>query len=209
MSRFIHLPGALGAVLFIATASPAEGQLSRVAARTSASTSGLVAVRGEISGEDVVRTARRFVGVPYVLGGTTPASFDCSGFVKYVFAQHGIGMPRTARQQAAVGTTPYPGDLQAGDLLFFYGPQGAQHIAIYVGSDTIIHASSSGGAVRLDMLSGARGRKTWFQQRLIAVRRVLPLEGYHLLPAETAQPEPSVGDRLLVEALAIVPVVFE
>ncbi len=215
MSRFLLTLGAIGATLLVANPSPARGQLSRVAARPSASPSGIVAIRGTVSGDDLIRTARRFIGVPYVLGGTTPRSFDCSGFVKYVFAQHGIAMPRTARQQAGVGETPYPGDLQPGDLLFFYGGQGAQHIAMYVGADTIIHASSSGRAVRLDLLSGARGRKSWFRQRLIAVRRVLPLEGYHLLPitgeaveGPEQSPDPE-QTRETVEMLAAVPVVFE
>lgn len=198
--------GALGAALLIS--SPLPAQTARVAART-ASASGLVPVRARISGDDIVRTARRYIGVPYVLGGTTPRSFDCSGLVQYVFAQHGIGMPRTARQQAAVGEAPFPGDLQPGDLLFFYGGQGAQHIAIYVGADTIIHASSSGRRVRMDLLSGPRGRKSWFNQRLIAVRRVLPAEGYHFLPlsgAPAMQPK-SIGD--IVNTLSVVPVVFQ
>jgi len=209
MSPLIRLFGATSAVMILAFPASAHGQMSRVAARTSASPSSLIAVRGTVSGDDLIRTARRFIGVPYVLGGTTPKSFDCSGFVRYVFAQHGIGMPRTARQQAAVGVTPYPGDLQPGDLLFFFGGQGAQHIAIYVGADTIIHASSSGGRVRLDLLSGARGRKSWFRQRLIAVRRVLPIEGYHLLPMPVRPIDEAAPTRELVELLATVPVVFE
>ena len=207
MSPTTRILGALALVL-LAIPAAAHGQMSRVTARTSASPSGLMPVPGMVTGDDLVRTARRYIGVPYVLGGATPKAFDCSGFVKYVFAQHGIGMPRTARQQAGIGVTPFPGDLQPGDLLFFYGGQGAQHIAIYVGADTIIHASSSGRRVRMDLLSGARGRRSWFTQRLIAVRRVLPLEGYHLLPM-TASPLDSATAREVVESLATVPVVFE
>jgi len=98
--------------------------------------------------------------------------------VRYVFAQHGILLPRTAHEQAALGEAPAVGDtLQAGDLLFFYGGEGAQHIAMYVGGDTIIHASSVHHHVRLDMLTRSGSRRTWFNQRLIAVRRLLPLEG--------------------------------
>ena len=206
MARSLWTLGALGAALIFST--PASGQTARVAARAAGSAA-LVPVRARISGDDIVRTARRYLGVPYVLGGTTPRSFDCSGLVQYVFAQHGIGLPRTARQQAGVGEAPFPGDLQPGDLLFFFGGQGAQHIAIYVGADTIIHASSSGRRVRLDLLSGPRGRKSWFNQRLIAVRRVLPAEGYHFLPlsgAPSARPR-SIGE--IVNALSVVPVVFQ
>lgn len=209
MSTRVRFWGAFGTILICSVPTAAEGQAPRLAARTSAGSIALVPVRGTVEGTDLVRTARHFLGVPYVLGGETPKSFDCSGFVKYVFAQHGIAMPRTARQQAGVGVTPYPGDLQPGDLLFFYGGQGAQHIAIYVGADTIIHASSSGREVRLDRLTGGRGRKTWFSNRLIAVRRLLPVEGYHLLPV-TQPTMPAVQlERELVHSLAAVAMVFQ
>ena len=141
-----------------------------------------IEVRAPVRGEDVVRTAKRYLGVRYVLGGTTPRAFDCSGFVRWIFAQHGVRMPRTAKEQAAVGDAPVPGDLQPGDLLFFFGGRGAQHIAVYVGGDTIIHASSSGKRVKLDRFGGTRARPTWFGRRLIAVRRVLPAEGVVELP---------------------------
>jgi len=72
-------------------------------------------------------------------------------------------------------------------LLFFWGGHGAQHIAIYIGGDSIIHASSSAHAVRLDRLSGERARRSWFDQRLIAVRRVLPQEGVWYVPAESPE----------------------
>jgi hypothetical protein len=142
----------------------------------------MVEVRAPVRGEDVVRTAKQYLGVRYVLGGTTPRAFDCSGFVRWIFAQHGVRMPRTAKEQAAVGDAPVPGDLQPGDLLFFFGGRGAQHIAVYVGGDTIIHASSSGKRVKLDRFGGTRARPTWFGRRLIAVRRVLPAEGVIELP---------------------------
>jgi cell wall-associated NlpC family hydrolase len=139
-------------------------------------------------GEDIVRSARQYIGVRYVLGGSSPRAFDCSGFVRWVFAEHGIDLPRTAREQAGLGDAPYPGDLKPGDLLFFYGGNGAQHIAMYVGGDTIIHASSSRGRVTLDRFSGSPMRPTWFGRRLIAVRRIIredvPLE------VATTRPEP-------------------
>ena len=167
-----------------------------------------IEVRAPVHGDDVVRTAKRYLGVRYVLGGTTPRAFDCSGFVRWIFAQHGVRMPRTAKEQAAVGDAPQPGDLQAGDLLFFFGGTGAQHIAVYVGGDTIIHASSTGKRVKLDRFGGTRARPTWFGRRLIAVRRVLPAEGVVELPASATATErgapPEMENTLLYREPPIV-----
>jgi cell wall-associated NlpC family hydrolase len=172
----------IGAALLAATAqaSAQARQAPPVAAMRT------IEVRAPVHGEDVVRTAKRYLGVRYVLGGTTPRAFDCSGFVRWIFAQHGVRMPRTAKEQAAVGDAPAPGDLQPGDLLFFFGGRGAQHIAVYVGGDTIIHASSTGKRVKLDRFGGTRARPTWFGRRLIAVRRVLPAEGVVELPVSAS-----------------------
>jgi cell wall-associated NlpC family hydrolase len=124
----------------------------------------------------VLGTARRYLGTRYRMGGTKPTAFDCSGFVRYVFAKHGIALPRTAREQSAVGRSVAVGadSLRVGDLLFFRTPRGrASHVAIYAGNGRIIHASSGSRRVRYDDLASARGR--WFVERLTAVRRVLLL----------------------------------
>jgi cell wall-associated NlpC family hydrolase len=149
-----------------------------------------VRVAGIVDGNTVVETARRYLGVRYVLGGTTPRAFDCSGFIRYVFALHGLTLPRTAHEQAAYGMAPDERNLEPGDLLFFFGGHGAQHIAMYIGGDSIIHASSSGHRVMLARLSGTGTHRTWFGQRLIAVRRVLPAAGTFDLPASLAIPDP-------------------
>ncbi|HWE42676.1 MAG TPA: C40 family peptidase [Gemmatimonadaceae bacterium] len=161
--------------------------LPRVASAQKKTTA--IAVRGTVTGADIVRAARDYLGVRYVWGGDTPRAFDCSGFTRYVFARYGIALPRTAHEQAAFGDAPFPGDLRPGDLLFFSGGQGAQHIAIYVGGDTIIHASSSAKRVKLDMIKPHGGRwakHNWFRNRLIAVRRVLPMEGTFYIPTSAA-----------------------
>ena len=186
----LHRP-ALALALAVLLSAPAAGAQDARAAR--ASKPALTAVRGIVRGDDVVRSARRYLGVPYVLGGETPEAFDCSGFVRWVFAEYGIGFPRTAKEQAAFGQAPPWEDntLLPGDLLFFYGGQGAQHIAIYVGRDSIIHASSSGRRVKLDRFVRRAGRPTWFNQRLIAVRRVLPMEGvFYLSGSGSSEPRP-------------------
>ena len=176
--------------------SVAAGALALIAtqaleAQTTPRPQPLVHVRGVVDGSVIVETARRYLGVRYVLGGTTPKAFDCSGFIRYVFALHGLGLPRTAHEQSALGVAPDPRDLEPGDLLFFYGGRGAQHIAMYIGRDSIIHASSSGHRVKLDRLSGTGTHRTWFGQRLIAVRRLLPAVGTFDLPASLAIPDPA------------------
>lgn len=174
--------------------SVAAGALALVAVRAleaqSPRSQPLVRVHAVVDGPTVVETARRYLGVRYLLGGTTPRAFDCSGFIRYVFELHGLQLPRTAHEQAALGVAPDERQLEPGDLLFFYGGHGAQHIAMYIGGDSIIHASSSGHRVKLDRLSGTGSRRTWFGQRLIAVRRLLPAVGTIELPAALAIPDP-------------------
>ena len=122
----------------------------------------------------VLNTADRYVGVPYVWGGNTPNGFDCSGFTKYVFAKNGVTLPRTSREQARVGDgVPLDfGAMRAGDLLLFAEPgEAISHVAIYVGSGRIIHASSAMGGVNYLDLDGSYGG--WYVQNLVAVRRPL------------------------------------
>jgi cell wall-associated NlpC family hydrolase len=123
----------------------------------------------------VLNTADDYLGVKYVWGGTSPnTGFDCSGFVQYVFAKHGVQLPRTSRQQATVGTR-LPAEwssVSAGDLVMFEEGGRIGHVAIYAGNDRIIHATSSGGKVRYDDLRTQRGQ--WFVDHMVAARRVTP-----------------------------------
>ncbi len=154
----------------------------------------------QVEGAEVVHSARRYVGVPYRMGGVTPRAFDCSGFIRYVFAENGIALPRTAHEQAALGEAPAVGDsLHPGDLLFFYGGRGAQHVAMYVGGDTIIHASSVAHRIRYDRFAGSGSRRTWFHQRLIAVRRILPVETRQYASVRYV-PGPYVAERYVSNA---------
>lgn len=123
----------------------------------------------------VVGTADQYVGVPYRYGGTSPAGgFDGSGFVQYVFAKHGVRLPRTANEQASVGQM-LASDwraVSAGDLVMFQEDGRISHVAIYAGRNRIIHSSASGGGVRYDDLSTQRGE--WFADHMVAARRVTP-----------------------------------
>jgi len=104
----------------------------------------------------IVNTAYRYRGRPYVFGAIGPRYFDCSGFVRYVFRQHGIYLPRTAAAQSRVGTTISKSSLVAGDLVFFKNTykRGISHVGIYVGNNRIIHAFPRRG-VTVDSLSNS------------------------------------------------------
>jgi len=119
---------------------------SRTATATSRSTvraAATVAAPPSVAGSAVLQIAARYVGVPYVYGGTTPSGFDCSGFTQYVYAQLGISLPRTAEAQRSAGTVVSRADAQPGDLIYSPG-----HIAIYAGGDMEIDSPRPGGTVQ-------------------------------------------------------------
>lgn len=96
---------------------------------------------------NIISTAKEFIGVPYVWGGTTPAGFDCSGFTRYVFASQGITLPRVSRDQYGVGTAVSFNNLIQGDLVFFNLTSRSlvSHVGIYIGDGQFISATSSKG----------------------------------------------------------------
>jgi cell wall-associated NlpC family hydrolase len=101
----------------------------------------------------VVQTALQYLGVPYVWGGESPSGFDCSGLVKYVYAQYGVQLPHASIMQFHMGT-PVPQDqLQPGDLVFFYGSTAPQHVGMYVGKGKYIEAPNFGEVVKISELS--------------------------------------------------------
>jgi len=101
----------------------------------------------------VVQTALQYLGVPYVWGGESPAGFDCSGLVKYVFAQHGVALPHASSMQFNMGAPVPPDQLQPGDLVFFYGSTAPQHVGMYVGQGKYIEAPNFGEVVKISTLS--------------------------------------------------------
>lgn len=98
-----------------------------------------------------VETVLAYHGVPYVWGGETPAGFDCSGLLKYVFEQHGVKLPHYALSQFMMGEKVAVADLQPGDAVFFGSP--VHHVGIYIGGGYFIHAPRTGDYVKISRLS--------------------------------------------------------
>jgi len=111
----------------------------------------------------VVGIAMRYLGVPYVWGGSSPSGFDCSGLVSYVFAQIGVSLPHSSYAQFGIGTPVSIGELQPGDLVFFTG---ASHVGIYIGGGQFIHAPHTGDVVKISSLSG------YYSSNFAGARRV-------------------------------------
>jgi cell wall-associated NlpC family hydrolase len=97
--------------------------------------------------QEIIREARKHLGVPYLWGGITPFGFDCSGLVRMVFRQFGIELPRDTKDQIRVGREVRREEVKPGDLLFFN-----RHVGIAMRLGRIIHASVGGGGVRINSL---------------------------------------------------------
>ena len=99
---------------------------------------------------EIINTAKSFLGTPYQWGGTSPSGFDCSGFTQYVLAQNGKSIPRTSQEQFASGQAVDKSQLQAGDLVFYNWSGGteATHVGIYEGNGKMIHAPHKGDVVK-------------------------------------------------------------
>lgn len=121
-----------------------------------------------VNAQELIATAKQYIGVPYVWGGSTPSGFDCSGYVQYVFRLHGITLPRTSKEQFTVGSWVSKANLKPGDLVYFNTDgSGVSHLGIYIGNNQFIHASSSKGVV-ISSLSNS-----YWAPRYYGARRVL------------------------------------
>lgn len=119
-------------------------------------------------GYSISSTALSLRGAPYRNGGVDPGGFDCSGLVKYVFEQHGVAMPREARQQFKLGKPVDTSSLEPGDLVFFTTvAPGPSHVGILVGGDQFVHAPTTNGVVRVESLSSQ-----YWSSRYIGAKRV-------------------------------------
>jgi cell wall-associated NlpC family hydrolase len=115
-------------------------------------------------GMRVVDYAKRFRGVRYVYGGSSPRSgFDCSGFVRYVYAHFGVPLAHSSYAQFGRGRGVGRASLRPGDLVFF---DGLGHVGIYIGNGRFIHAPHTGTRVRIETFAG------WYSSRFDGARRL-------------------------------------
>ena len=116
------------------------------------------------SGNSVVSYAKQLLGCKYVYGGTSTKGFDCSGFTQYVYKHFGINLNRTAAAQYSNGKSVT--ELQAGDLVMF-GKSGINHVGIYIGGNTFIHAANPSRGVTTDSLSTG-----YYKTNYVGARRI-------------------------------------
>ena len=116
-------------------------------------------------GARVAQLSRRYLGVPYRWGGSSPSTgFDCSGFVMYLYRKVGVSLPHNAAMQYGYGRAVSRGNLRPGDLVFF---NGLGHVGIYLGGGRFIHAPSSGDVVKISSLGDS-----WYDSRWVGARRI-------------------------------------
>jgi cell wall-associated NlpC family hydrolase len=119
--------------------------------------------------QTIVVDALGQIGRPYRYGGNTPDGFDCSGLVQYVFAQSGVKLPRSSRDQSGIGKQIDLDDAEPGDLLFYSFTGGRiDHVAVYLGDGQAVHAPASGRQIIVAPVA----QKYWMQ-KFVEARDVL------------------------------------
>ena len=108
----------------------------------------------------------KFIGTPYVWGGTSPKGFDCSGLVHYLYQKQGVSIPRNSREQFS--RLPVASNPQPGDLVFFRRNGTINHVGLYLGGGKMLHAPQTGAKVRIEDM----GRPNW-KRRYAGARRAL------------------------------------
>jgi cell wall-associated NlpC family hydrolase len=140
--KFTAVPKPKPAPVRVADDNSSSGSSSSGSSSSSSYGSGGFA---SAKGSSVLSVAARYVGVPYVYGGTTPGGgFDCSGAVRYIYRQLGVELPRTANQQMLASTRVSRSNAKVGDLVFVVSGGRATHVGIYAGNNMMYDAGSSG-----------------------------------------------------------------
>ncbi|HYZ77321.1 MAG TPA: NlpC/P60 family protein [Gaiellaceae bacterium] len=138
-------------------ASSAAAEEDRVLSATCEARRRTCVQRADALRTNVVAEARKYLGVPYVWGGSTPRGFDCSGLVQWVYGHAKgvwVGLPRTTYTQVGAGIQVPRSALKPGDIVFFNTYGRNTHDGIYIGNGKFIHAPHTGDVVKISSLSG-------------------------------------------------------
>ena len=120
------------------------------------------------TGQNLVTIAKKYLGVPYLYGGTTTRGFDCSGYTRYVYKEAGITIKRTAAEQYTQGTAVQLANLQPGDLVFFSSNgRSISHVGIYIGANSFISSTTSRG------VSIASMNNTYWKPIYVGAKRII------------------------------------
>jgi soluble lytic murein transglycosylase-like protein len=180
-ARIAEIRGLLGLARPAPASSSAFADTLRSTVDSSAAAAATPVPAARLSGADAVAAARRYLGTPYTFGSNTPESgLDCSGLVQRAYADLGVQLPRTAREQARAGTAvPSLAQARPGDLLAFGRP--VDHIGIYAGGGRMIVAPHTGDVVKLQPVPSTP----------TAIRRIVPGDVPALRPAALASSAPA------------------
>lgn len=168
----------------LSSAATAATAAAAATASTTASTDGTLISPNGTTGNDVVDAALDYQGTPYVLGGESKSGIDCSGLVQAAFSTLGISVPRLVHEQETVGQkVDSLKDAKPGDLIVL---NGGDHIAIYMGNDTVIHAPYPGRNVSV--------QKAWFTDKdITTIRRIVPSSSDDGVASSTAAAASTTG----------------
>ncbi|MDR0453370.1 MAG: C40 family peptidase [Deferribacteraceae bacterium] len=117
--------------------------------------------------DELVKSAEKYIDVPYKWGGTGQKGIDCSGLTQAVYNLNGLSIPRSSGEQFTKGSPVDKKDLQKGDMVFFAtrGGKRVSHVGIYIGDGNFIHAPSKGKKVCVEKLSAPYFLKTYVGAR--------------------------------------------
>lgn len=156
---------------YITDSRTAKNYQSEVQNTTTSILSAPQSEAGRQKAEAIVHLAKSFMGIPYLWGGETPQEgFDCSGLVYYVYGQFGVSLYRVAKDQIRNGVAVDLDCLMPGDIVLFWNRASyseINHVGIYVGNGSFIHAPQTGDVVKITTLQSG-----YYANNLVAARRI-------------------------------------